>query len=42
MIERESSKSTSDPKNAKKWEEKLTTPGIKFLLKKGGSEFNNN
>jgi hypothetical protein len=40
LIATETNKNKDDPINAKKWNECLTTPGIKFLLKKGGSEFN--
>ena len=40
IINTETNKNTEDPAISKKWEEKLSTPNIKFLLKKGGSQFN--
>ena len=36
----ESSTNTTDPANAKKWENKLDTKELKFSLKKGGSKYN--
>ena len=40
FLERESCENKSDPTTAKKWEEKLSTPTLKFYLKNGGSQFN--
>lgn len=40
FLERESSENKTDPATAKKWEEKLSTPTLKFYLKNGGSQFN--
>jgi hypothetical protein len=37
MVSSENNRSPVNPANSKKWEEKLSTPGIKFFLKKGGS-----
>jgi hypothetical protein len=37
LVSQETPRNVDDPKTSKKWEEKLKTPGITMLLKRGGS-----
>ena len=38
LVANESKQNKKDPKTAKLWEEKLSTPNLTMYLKKGGSE----